>query len=79
MNFNKLLYSPVGKIVISIILGLGLATFFRKACNGRNCIKFVGPTHSKIQKDTYKFDDKCYKFKTSAETCSREKKQVRFA
>ena len=79
MNFNKLLYSPGGKILISVILGLGLATFFRKACNERNCIKFVGPSNSKILKETYKFDNKCYKFKTSAETCKKEKKQVRFA
>ena len=31
------------KIVVSIILGLGIATLFRKVCNHRNCIIIKGP------------------------------------
>lgn len=79
MNFKRLLYSPLGNIFISILLGVGLASFFRKACNERNCIKFIGPQAREIEKNVYKFDSKCYTFKTSAESCSAKKKQVRFA
>ena len=79
MNFQRFLYSDVGKIIISILLGLGLSTLFRKACNNRNCITFNGPKLSDIEKKVYKFDDKCYTFKTHAETCSVNKKQVDFA
>ena len=32
MYLRRLIYGDVGKIVISIILGLGLATLFRKVC-----------------------------------------------
>ena len=36
MNFRRLLYSTPGKYIISILLGLGLATLFRRACKERN-------------------------------------------
>lgn len=79
MNFQRLLHSKIGKIIISILLGLGLASLFRKACNDRNCITFKGPKLSEIRNKVYKFNDKCYTFKTEGESCSKLKKQVRFA
>ena len=79
MNLKQLIYSPSGKIFISVLLGLGLATMFRKACNERNCLRFVGPSMEKLNNNTYKFDDKCYSFKSTAESCSSTKKQVHFA
>ena len=79
MNFKRLLYSPMGKIFVSIVLGLGLASMFRKACTERNCLQFKGPSTKDIEEKVYKFNDRCYSFKTSAETCSSNKKQVRFA
>ena len=41
MYLRRLIYGDVGKIVISIILGLGLSTLFRKVCKNRNCIVFI--------------------------------------
>ena len=79
MNLKQLIYSPGGKVFISILLGIGLATMFRKACNERNCIKFVGPSDKELREKTFKFNNKCYTFKTTAETCNKTKKQVRFA
>ena len=79
MNFKRLLYSPLGKIIISIILGLGLSAMFRKVCNERNCIRFSGPSVDDIKDKVYKFNDKCFSFKPTAESCSKEKKQVHFA
>ena len=40
---GKILKSKHGKIIISIIWGLGLAALFRKVCEGRNCIVIKGP------------------------------------
>ena len=39
MHLKRLLNTYTGKMMISILLGLGLATLFRKACNDKNCIK----------------------------------------
>ena len=45
MNLRRLIYSDIGKYIISILLGLGLATLFRKVCKDRNCIVFKAPNY----------------------------------
>jgi hypothetical protein len=64
---------------MSIILGLGLATFFRKMCSGKNCIVSKAPPLEEIEDKIYKFDDKCYKLEKNAENCNKSKKIVSFA
>ena len=49
INFKRLLYSPLGQIFISMLLGFGIATLFRKACNKRNCLVFQAASLSKIK------------------------------
>ena len=78
-NFKRLLHSKLGKYIVSILLGLGLATLFRKACNKRNCLVFQAPTLNKIKNQAFKFDNKCYKFTPRTEACDKQKKIVEFA
>ena len=78
MNFKRLLYTQFGKYIISIMLGLGLASLFRRACHDRTCYKFVGPSIEQIEGKTFKFNDKCYKYKAEAKSCNRDKKRVHF-
>jgi len=79
MFVRRLIYSKFGKVIFSILLGLGLATFFRKACNDRNCLLFKGPEMDSIRGKTFKFNNKCYKYKENAQTCDKTKKIVEFA
>jgi hypothetical protein len=79
MYLRRILYGDAGKIFISIILGLGLATLFRKVCNDRNCIIFKAPDIKKIQNQIFKFEGKCYKFTEEIEKCNNIKKIVSFA
>ena len=78
MNFKRLLYTDFGQIIISVILGLGLATLFRKACEDRKCIAFEAPPVDEIKDKVYKYDKKCYKFNLQAEKCNNDKKIVEF-
>ena len=78
-HIRRLIYSDFGKNIISLLLGLGLATLFRKVCNDRNCIVFRGPKMSKIKNKIYKFNDKCYKYNLNAVDCDNNKKIVEFA
>ena len=39
-SLKQILNSARGKYVLSVLLGLGLATLFRKACISRNCLVF---------------------------------------
>lgn len=79
MYFEKLLHSEVGKIMVSIILGLGLATLFRKACNGHKCYNFIGPEFDTIKNKQFKFNNKCYSYEQHAVSCNKEKKQLYFS
>lgn len=76
MNVKRLLNSEAGKIVISIILGLGLACLFRKVCVDKNCITFNGYVISDIEEKTYKHGESCYKYKAKTEKCDDAKKTV---
>ena len=79
MNLKRLIYSDVGRIVISIILGLGLATLFRRVCKERDCLVFHAPQVNKIKDQIFKFKSKCYKFEEEIEKCDPTKKIVEFA
>ena len=70
--------SQPGKMFLSVILGIGLATLFKKSCSGKGCFRFIGPNITQIENKVYKFNDKCYTYKPSAETCNKKKKHVHF-
>ena len=50
MGLERIFHTESGRIIISVLLGLGLSTLFRKGCVGRNCIEFVAPTLEDIKK-----------------------------
>ncbi len=79
MNIRRLLYSQYSDVIISIILGFGLATMFRKICNERNCIVFQAPNNKDIETQIFRHNDECYKYKHKSEQCSETKKKVYFA
>ena len=76
MNLKRLIYSDVGRIVISIILGLGLATLFRKVCKDKNCIVFNGPILSDFEDKVYEHDGRCYKYSVKSAKCDANKKII---
>lgn len=79
MNFKRLLYSPIGITMISILLGLGLASLFRKICTDKNCIKFSGPVIQDVEGKVFKYDDKCYKYELQPSRCNPDKKTIEIA
>ena len=76
MNLKRLLNTGLGKFFISILLGLGLATLFRKVCKDKNCITFNGPVISEIDGKIYKYGEKCFKYAASAAACDKNKQVV---
>lgn len=79
MGFDKFIHTSSGKFILSVILGLGLSTLFRKACNDRNCIVFKAPAFKDVQNKVFEFKKKCYKFKENATECSASKQIIEFA
>ena len=78
-NILTIVNTKYGKIIISIILGIGLASIFRKFCDSRNCIIFNAPSFEEVDKNIYKHDNKCFKYKEENVMCNNEKKQVEIA
>ena len=76
MDFGKLLRSNAGRILISILLGLGLASLFRRECKDLECIKFEGPSDEDIKDKLFRFNDKCFSVSPKAATCDNTKKIV---
>ena len=76
MNFKRLLNTPIGRFFISLLLGLGLACLFRKACTDKNCINFNGPVISEVDGKTYKYGEYCYKYNVQAAPCDANKKTI---
>jgi hypothetical protein len=61
--------SDRGSIVISIVIGFGLATFFRKVCKGRACLVVRSPPLADLKKNLYKIDGQCFKYRPYAVPC----------
>jgi len=78
-KYKRILYSKTGRIIISIILGFGLATLFKFSCKNNNCIIFKAPKIKNIRGKIFKFNNKCYKYKENAESCSLKKKILNIA
>lgn len=68
----KLLESTAGRIILSIILGFGLATIFKTACKNNSCIVVKGPKTDETNKYYYKIDSDCYKYTPVAAKCDGE-------
>ena len=67
---KQIINSQRGKYLISILVGLGLATLFRRACKSRNCLVFKAPTLDKIKDKVFGHNKKCYKFIERSTSCS---------
>ena len=76
--FGKFVHTETGKLIMSILLGFGLASLFRSVCKGKDCIVFHAPPLEKIQDKVYKSGDKCYKYQSIASKCDKSKKIVDF-
>ena len=70
----RLLHTNNGRYAISFILGMGLASLFRKICKDRNCLIFKAPPLSEVTANTYAYGDKCYTFKEHLTKCNPENK-----
>lgn len=79
MSFSsKFIKSREGKILLSIVLGFGLATCFRLVCNGKQCVDIKAAPLNSVQNKVHKVNDKCYSYSLSPASCSANVKTVDF-
>ncbi len=73
------MYTKLGQSIISIVLGLGMASLFRNFCKDKDCFEFKGGPFTEIVEHTYKYNDSCYKFKEHAIKCGNKQRSVVFS
>jgi hypothetical protein len=78
MELKTFLHSKNGRILMSVLLGIGISTLFRKVCKDRNCLVFKAPQYEKIKDKIFKFDNKCYTYKDNIKQCDKNKQIVEF-
>jgi hypothetical protein len=75
---GKFVHTETGKYIMSILLGLGLASLFRTVCKEKNCLIFHAPPLEKIKDKIFKNNDKCVKYNAVPSKCSMNAKIVDF-
>jgi hypothetical protein len=79
INFGKFVHSQTGKYVMSVLIGLGLASLFRSVCKGKNCKVFNAPPLEDFKGKIYKnASNKCVKFNPVVTKCDSKKRIVEF-
>ena len=78
MYLGKFVHTETGKILMSILLGFGLASLFRTVCKDKDCLIFHAPPLDKFKDKIYKNGDKCYKYTPVATKCNANAKIVDF-
>ncbi len=78
LHLEKFVHSERGKILMSILLGFGLASLFRKICKDRNCLNFYAAPLDEFKDKIYKNKGKCVKYIPLATKCSLNAKTIGF-
>jgi hypothetical protein len=79
---KNLMYTNIGKIILSVLLGLGFATLFRQICNSKDCYRFIGPQHNALRDKIFASDtDKtqCYTLVEENIQCGSKSKTLDFS
>ena len=79
IHFGKFVHTENGKIIMSILLGLGLASLFRSVCKGNHCLVFHAPPLDQFNDKIYKNNNgKCVKYNSVSTKCNLNAKIVDF-
>ena len=79
---KNILHTSMGKIILSILLGLGLSTIFRQVCNSKDCYKFIGPKHNELRDKIFASDTnktKCYSLVEENIPCGSKSRTLDYA
>lgn len=76
VRLDKFIHTSTGRYLMSIILGLGLASLFRTMCKGNNCNIMKAPPLEEIDGQIYKYEKKCFKINSNPIQCDSKRKTL---
>ncbi len=63
MSILSILDTETGQVMVSVVLGLGLAAIFQKVCAGdEKCTVYLSPAENKITGRVFTQNGQCYKY-----------------
>jgi hypothetical protein len=78
MHLGKFVHTETGRIIMSILLGFGLASLFRTICKNKDCLIFHAPPLEQFKDKIYKSNGKCIKYTPVSTKCSINLKTIDF-
>jgi hypothetical protein len=64
--------NETGRIIVSVVLGLGLAALFKKACKNGGCVVIKGPKQDEVNNVYYKVKDECWTYTPYVVPCDED-------
>ncbi len=68
----EFLETPSAAILMSVLLGMGIAVLFRPMCKDGVCTVVHGPRPDMLRNNVYPFGNKCYLYNTRATECTAD-------
>ena len=78
IHLGRFVHTETGRLIMSILLGFGLASLFRTVCKGKKCLIFHAPPLDDFKDKIYKNGDKCFKYTPVATKCLANSKTISF-
>lgn len=78
MYFRRFVNTNFGRILLSIIIGLGIASLVRKGCETGECYQFKGVNPEKVKGNVFEYENKCYQFELKPVSRDEHKKLLTF-
>jgi hypothetical protein len=78
IHLGKFVHTQTGKVIMSILLGFGLASLFRTICKGKDCLIFHAPPLDEFKDKIYKSNGKCVKYNPVSAKCRADAKIISF-
>ena len=69
MSILSILDTETGQVMLSMILGLGLASLFKRVCTDEKCVIYIPPADNKINNRIFTQNGKCYKYVRETINC----------
>ena len=62
--------SSTGCLLVSCLLGLGMATMFQRVCKDSLCYIMEGPDRAEVHKSIWKSGSACYRYTSYPSKCT---------
>jgi hypothetical protein len=66
---DRLFYTKLGQIFISILFGVSLSLMFHRVCKGDQCITLDPPPTKHIEGKIFRVKDACYEYDPEVTPC----------